>query len=72
MAEFKFIIEYAQAPVDGFRVEASILGRSALHLTLKLDLISSGDYSGYINENGELDKEKIITDIVSGKIKINE
>lgn len=68
----KFIIRYAQAKEDGFMIHASELGLSALHLSIKLELISSGDFSEYKDENGNLDKERIISDIVSGKIKINE
>lgn len=68
----KFIIKHAQAKPNDFVVQKSIIGLDSLELHVSLELVSSGDFSEYINENNTLDKERIIKDIVSGKIKINE
>lgn len=68
----KFIIKYAEAKAGGFMIEESHLGLSALQLSISLELVGSGDFSEYFDENNILDRERIIKDIVSGKIKINE
>ncbi len=68
----KFLIKNAKAKPKDFEVEKSTIGVSCLSLTIKLELISSGDFSKYIDENGVIDCHEIIFDIVSGKLKIGE